>query len=80
MIDWIGSNRSFPGAKRFPKLAVIAMVEAGVERQGEAFVERRSYISSGALSAADFAAAVRSHCEIENRPHWMFDVTFKRRA
>lgn len=60
-IDWIGSDRSFPGAKRFPKLAVIAMVEARVERKGEVSVERRSYISSRALTAEDFAAAVRSH-------------------
>jgi predicted transposase YbfD/YdcC len=76
-IDWIGSDRSFPGAKRFPKLAVIAMVEARVERKGEVSVERRSYISSRALTAEDFAAAVRSHWEIENSLHWMLDVTFK---
>src|SRR5262245_15509928 len=59
-LDWFGSDRSFPGAKRFPRLAVIAMVEARVERKGEVSLERRSYISSRALSAADFAAAVRS--------------------
>jgi predicted transposase YbfD/YdcC len=76
-IDWIGSDRAFPGAKRFPKLAVIAVVEARVERKGEVSVERRSYISSRALSAADFAAAVRSHWEIENALHWVLDVTFK---
>ena len=33
-IDWISSERAYPGAKRFPKLAVIAMVEARVERKG----------------------------------------------
>jgi predicted transposase YbfD/YdcC len=76
-IDWIGSDRSFPGAKRFPKLAVVAMVEARIERKGEISVERRSYISSRTLSAVDFAAAVRSHWEIENSLHWMLDVTFK---
>jgi predicted transposase YbfD/YdcC len=76
-VDWIGSDRAYPGARRFPKLAVIAMVEAQVERKGEVSVERRSYISSRALSAADFAAAVRSHWEIENSLHWTLDVTFK---
>jgi predicted transposase YbfD/YdcC len=76
-IDWVGSDRAFPGAKRFPKIAVIAMVEARVERKGEVSIERRSYISSRALSAAAFAHAVRSHWEIENALHWVLDVTFK---
>jgi predicted transposase YbfD/YdcC len=76
-VDWIGSDRAYPGARRFPGLAVIAMVEARIERKGEMSVERRSYISSRALTAADFAAAVRSHWEIENSLHWMLDVTFK---
>lgn len=76
-IDWIGSERSFPGAKRFPEIAVVAIVEARVERKGQVSVERRSYISSRSLSAAAFAEAVRSHWEIENCLHWMLDVTFK---
>jgi predicted transposase YbfD/YdcC len=48
-IDWIGSDRAFPGAKRFPGLAVVAVVEARVERKGAVSVERRSYISSRAV-------------------------------
>src|SRR6516162_433379 len=38
--------------------------------------ERRSYISSRALSAAVFADAARSHWAIENNLHWTLDVTF----
>jgi hypothetical protein len=38
--------------------------------------ERRSYISSRALSAAAFAAA-RGHWAIENKLHWVLDVTFR---
>jgi predicted transposase YbfD/YdcC len=38
--------------------------------------ERRSYISSRALSAAAFADAARSHWAIENNLHWTLDVTF----
>jgi predicted transposase YbfD/YdcC len=76
-IDWIGSERAFPGAKRFPGLAVLAIVEARVERKGAVSVERRSYISSRPLSAQAFAEAVRSHWEIENSLHWVLDVTFK---
>jgi predicted transposase YbfD/YdcC len=76
-IDWISSERAYPGAKRFPELAVVAMVEARVERKGAVSVERRSYISSRLLSAEAFAEAVRSHWEIENSLHWVLDVTFK---
>lgn len=76
-IDWISSERAYPGAKRFPELAVVAMVEARVERKGAVSVERRSYISSRLLSAEAFAEAARSHWEIENSLHWVLDVTFK---
>lgn len=76
-VDWIGSPRAFPGARRFPDLAVIAMVEARIERQDKISLERRYYISSRALSAAAFAEAVRSHWAIENSLHWVLDVTFK---
>jgi predicted transposase YbfD/YdcC len=76
-IDWISSERAYPGAKRFPEIAVVAMVEARVERKGALSVERRSYISSRPLSAEAFAEAVRSHWEIENSLHWVLDVTFK---
>jgi predicted transposase YbfD/YdcC len=76
-VDWLGSDRAFPGAKRFPKLAVIGMVEAQIEKKDKISLERRYYISSRALSADAFADAVRSHWGIENRVHWVLDVTFK---
>ena len=75
-IDWIASERSYPGAPRFPKIATIAMVESRIERGDKIESERRSYISSRALSAAAFADAVRSHWAIENNLHWTLDVTF----
>jgi len=76
-IDWISSERSFPGVKRFPDLAVLAIVEARVERKDKVSIERRSYISSRPLTATAFAEAVRSHWAIENSLHWVLDVTFK---
>jgi predicted transposase YbfD/YdcC len=75
-VDWIASERSYPGAPRFPKLATIAMVESRIERGDKIECERRSYISSRVLSAAAFADAVRSHWAIENNLHWTLDVTF----
>src|SRR5208282_5275225 len=76
VVDWTTSERSYPGAPRFPKLATIAMVESQIERGDKIETERRSYISSRTLSAESFADAVRSHWAIENNLHWTLDVTF----
>ena len=75
-VDWYATERSYPGAPRFPQLATIAMVESRIERGDKIETERRSYISSRALSAAAFAAAARGHWAIENKLHWVLDVTF----
>jgi predicted transposase YbfD/YdcC len=75
-VDWYAAERSYPGAPRFPQLTTIAMVESRIERGDKIETERRSYISSRALSAADFADAVRGHWGIENNLHWILDVTF----
>jgi predicted transposase YbfD/YdcC len=75
-VDWYNAERSYPGAPRFPQLTTIAMVESRIERGDKIETERRSYISSRALSAADFAEAVRGHWAIENNLHWTLDVTF----
>jgi predicted transposase YbfD/YdcC len=76
IVDWYASERSYPGAPRFPQLTTIAMVESHIERGDKIETERRSYISSRALSAVDFAEAVRGHWAIENNLHWTLDVTF----
>src|SRR6202521_5647451 len=51
IVDWMSSERSYPGAPRFPKLATIAMVESRIERGDKIETERRSYISSRILAA-----------------------------
>lgn len=76
-VDWISGSRRYPGEPRFPALTTIGMVEATVEKAGGISAERRFYISSAALSAARFAAAVRAHWTIENQLHWVLDVQFK---
>ena len=75
-VDWYAAERSYPGAPRFPHLTTIAMVESRIERGDKIESERRSYISSRALSATAFAAAARGHWAIENKLHWVLDVTF----
>jgi predicted transposase YbfD/YdcC len=76
-IEWMAGERRFPGEPRFPKLAALAMVEAKVETRGKAWTERRYYISSRPLAAAQMAEAVRCHWRIETSLHWVLDVTFR---
>src|ERR1700678_3612140 len=76
VVDWYASQRSYPGAPRFPQLTTIAIVESRIERGDKIETEQRSYISSRALSAAAFADGARGHWGIENNLHWTLDVTF----
>jgi predicted transposase YbfD/YdcC len=77
-VDWYAAERCYPGAPpRFAQLSTIAMVESRIERGDRIESERRSYIASRALSAEAFAAAARGHWAIENKLHWVLDVTFR---
>ena len=64
------------GEPSFPRLAMIAMVETKVERNGGTGRDKRYYLSSADLDAKTFARAVRAHWGIENRLHWVLDVVF----
>jgi predicted transposase YbfD/YdcC len=75
-LDWLTSNRRFPGEWRFPSLTTIAMVQSTTERGGKIETERRYYLSSARLDAETFAYAVRAHWGVENRLHWVLDVVF----
>ena len=74
--DWIEGTRRFPGELRLPGTACLLKAETRVERAGATRTETRYFISSRALAAPDAAAAVREHWAIENRLHWVLDVTF----
>lgn len=75
-VGWLFSDRRHADEPRFPHLAMIGMVETRVERNGTLAHERRYYLSSAALDAKTFAAAVRAHWGVENRLHWVLDVVF----
>jgi predicted transposase YbfD/YdcC len=74
--DWLEGARHFPGELRLPNVACLLRAETRVESRGATRTETRYFVSSRALSAAEAAAAVREHWAIENRLHWVLDVTF----
>ena len=75
-VDWLAGGRRFPGELRLPGAACLVRTETRVECRGATRTETRYFISSRALTATDAAAAVRGHWAIENRLHWVLDVTF----
>jgi predicted transposase YbfD/YdcC len=74
--DWLEGERRFPGELRLPKTACLIRAESRVESRGTTRSETRYFICSRALTATDAATAVREHWAIENRLHWVLDVTF----
>jgi predicted transposase YbfD/YdcC len=76
-VDWLRGERRFPGELRLPGVATIIRVQSRAELKDRSRFETRYYISSAALTAKQAAGAVRGHWGIENRLHWVLDVTFK---
>jgi predicted transposase YbfD/YdcC len=76
-VDWMTSDRHYPGEPVFPDLAMIGRIETEVERNGKTEYETRYYLCSLALCALSFAHAVRAHWGVENRLHWVLDVVFR---
>ena len=75
-VDWLSGDRRFPGELRLPDAASIVRVRARIQRGQIVHAETRYYISSAALDAERAGRAVRGHWGIENRLHWVLDVTF----
>jgi predicted transposase YbfD/YdcC len=59
------------------KLQSIGMVTAERRIGTDVTTETRYYLSSQATGAAALGQAVRTHWEIENRLHWVLDITFR---
>ncbi len=70
IIAWVQERHAWPG------LQAIGWVQAERRIGTERAVEDRYYLLSRPLTAAAFGEAARSHWGIENRVHWVLDVTF----
>lgn len=65
----------------WPNCAMIARIDSVRQVKGQPLgMEQRYYIASRNLSPTEVAEAVRSHWGIENRLHWVLDVSMKEDA
>jgi predicted transposase YbfD/YdcC len=62
--------------KRWAALQSVALIEAERTLNGVTTTEQRYYLLNQVLDAASVNALVRGHWGIENRVHWVLDVTF----
>lgn len=69
-LTWLSSP------EKWRDINTLILVESHRTRKGITSVERRTYISSLDASAERLSALVRGHWNIENRLHWVLDVTF----
>jgi len=75
-IDWIISDRHYPGEPRFADICTIVKVHARAEYADRCSFDTRYFISSAACDIERIAAAVRGHWGVESM-HWLLDVEFK---
>ena len=68
---------ALPRVKEFHGAQSIGMVRAKRIIGETETVQKRYYISSLEMDAAEFARAVRSHWSIENSLHWTLDMSFR---
>lgn len=75
-IDWIQSDRSYPGQPRFKHIKTIAQVINQTEYPDRCTFDTRVYICSAPLDIDRIADGARGHWGVESM-HWLLDVQFK---
>jgi predicted transposase YbfD/YdcC len=74
-IDWIVSERSYPGQPRFTTIKTIVKVDTRTEHTDRSTFDTRTYICSAPLDIERAAKAIRGHWGVESM-HWLLDVEF----
>jgi predicted transposase YbfD/YdcC len=75
-VDWIASDRSYPGAPRFTNINTLVKVLNRTEYADRCTFDTRLYISSATLDIERLAKGARGHWGVESM-HWLLDVEFK---
>ena len=76
IVDWIASERSYPGQPRFTTIKTIIKVDTRTEHADRSTLETRTYISSAPLDIERISKAIRGHWGVQSM-HWLLDVEFK---
>src|SRR6202166_1955643 len=75
-VDWIVSERSYPGQPRFTNIKTIVKVDTRTEHADRSTFDTRTYICSAMLDIERIAKGARGHWGVESM-HWLLDVEFK---
>ena len=75
-VNWITSERSYPGQPRFKNIKTILKVHARAEYADRCSSDTHHYISSAPLDIERIARGARGHWGVESM-HWLLDVEFK---
>jgi len=75
-VDWIVSERSYPGQPRFTNIKTIVKVDTRTEHADRSTSDTRTYICSAPLDIERIAKGCRGHWGVESM-HWLLDVEFK---
>ena len=74
-VDWIVSERSYPGQPRFTNIKTIVKVDTRTEHADRSTFDTRTYICSAMLDIERIAKGARGHWGVESM-HWLLDVEF----
>ena len=74
-VDWIASERSYPGEPGFTTIKTLVKVLSRTEHHDRCSFDTRYFISSAPPNTERIATAVRAHWGIESM-HWLLDVAF----
>jgi predicted transposase YbfD/YdcC len=72
-VDWISSERSYPGQPRFKNIKTVIRVLARAEYADRCSFDTHHYISSAPLDIERIARAARSHWGVESM-YWLLDA------
>jgi predicted transposase YbfD/YdcC len=75
-VDWIVSERSYPGQPRFANIKTLVKVHSRAEHADRCTFDTRYFICSAPLDIDRLANGVRGHWGVESM-HWILDVEFK---
>lgn len=75
---WLVNDVStLPEPENWAKLQSIALIESERYENGNTTYDSRYYITTLMSQAVEFSKAIRGHWGVENRLHWVLDVTFR---